>query len=269
MSESKRPAAQLFNNPALSDVKIKQIHKGQTREYYAHKAVLCLESKYFLNAFTGHFKVSQPRLERRSVESSNDLKEASEGIMELHEDDPEHFEFLLKFMYTGEYDKNEIAKLAGDDKGKRVLVPIGVHAIADKYDVAKLYEPAAEDVKAVLMEASKGQDMLITAIHAHYGTEVNVDGAMGRLITSVVFEKYRNLVKTKDFEQLLLAHPTFAADVALNSQRNNVLSGPTFARCINCGNQTVDVAGMRRAKNTYFSCPQCTRQQILPAVGNN
>ncbi|KAI4638712.1 hypothetical protein J4E93_009740 [Alternaria ventricosa] len=160
MSESKRSAAKLFNNPALSDVKIKQIHEGHTREYYAHKAVLCLESNYFLNAFTGNFK------------------ESSEGIMELHEDDPEHFEFLLKFMYTGAYNKDEIAKFAGDDKNKRVLVPIGVHAIADKYDVVKLYEPAAEDVKAVLVDADKDKEMLITAIHAHYGTEVNVDGAM-------------------------------------------------------------------------------------------
>lgn len=37
---------------------IKQIYKGSTREYHAHKAVLCMESKYFLKAFTGNFKVS-------------------------------------------------------------------------------------------------------------------------------------------------------------------------------------------------------------------
>ncbi|KAH6881990.1 hypothetical protein BKA58DRAFT_11610 [Alternaria rosae] len=75
--------------------------------------------------------------------------------MELHEDDPEHFEFLLKFIYTGAYNKQEITKLAADDRSKRVLIPIGVHAVADKYNVAKLYEPAAENVKAVLLEAVK------------------------------------------------------------------------------------------------------------------
>ncbi|KAI4938792.1 uncharacterized protein J4E92_000073 [Alternaria infectoria] len=239
----------LFNNPALSDVKIKQIHEGHTREYYAHKAVLCLESDYFLNAFTGNFK------------------EASEGIMELHEDDPEHFEFLLKFMYTGAYNKHEIAKLAGDDKIKRVLVPVGVHAIADKYDVAKLYEPAAEDVKAVLVEAAQDREMLITAIRAHYGTEVNVDGAMGRLITSVVLENHQDLLRTKDFEQLLLAHPTFAADVALNLQRN-ALSALTAGWCIGCrANHNIDAAGMRKAGCTHFYCPRCSRQCPLPAVG--
>jgi len=229
--------------------------------------VLCLASKYFLNAFTGNFKVSQQSLERRSVESSSDLQEASEGIMELHEDDPEHFEFLLKFIYTGAYNKHDIAKLAGSGSNKRILVPIGMHAIADKYDVAKLYEPAAEDVKAVLMEASKGQDILITAIRAHYSTEVNVDGAMGRLITSVVFEKHQDFVRTKDFEQLLLAHPTFAADVALNSQRNNALSALTVALCNRCGNQNIDAASLRRAGKLHFCCPNCSRQNVLPTVG--
>lgn len=49
--------SRLFNNPALSDVKIKQIYNGKTREYFAHKAILCKESEYFMNAFTGNFKV--------------------------------------------------------------------------------------------------------------------------------------------------------------------------------------------------------------------
>jgi len=231
--------------------------------------VLCLESDYFLNAFTGNFKVGWQISRAVRKENTNDLQEASEGIMELHEDDPEYFEFLLKFMYTGAYNKHEIAKLAGDDKIKRVLVPIGVHAIADKYDVAKLYEPAAEDVKAVLVEAAKDKEMLITAIHAHYGTEVNVDGAMGRLITSVVFEKHQDLVRTKDFEQLLLAHPSFAADVALNAQRNNALSVLKVGYCGTCGNHNIDVAGLRKIGRSHFYCPQCARHNALPALCQN
>jgi len=229
--------------------------------------VLCLESDYFLNAFTGNFKVGWQISRAVRKENTNDLQEASEGIMELHEDDPEYFEFLLKFMYTGAYNKHEIAKLAGDDKIKRVLVPIGVHAIADKYDVAKLYEPAAEDVKAVLVEAAQDREMLITAIRAHYGTEVNVDGAMGRLITYVVLENHQDLLRTKDFEQLLLAHPTFAADVALNLQRN-ALSALTAGWCVGCrANHNIDAAGMRKAGCTHFYCPRCSRQCPLPAVG--
>lgn len=55
--------SRLYNNTALSDVKIKQIFNGKVREYHAHKAVLCLESEYFLNMFTGAFKVRLHRWE--------------------------------------------------------------------------------------------------------------------------------------------------------------------------------------------------------------
>jgi hypothetical protein len=47
----------LFNNLKLSDVTIKQIYNGETREYYAHKAVLCMTSECFLGMFMGDFKV--------------------------------------------------------------------------------------------------------------------------------------------------------------------------------------------------------------------
>lgn len=226
--------------------------------------MLCLESDYFLNAFTGNFKVDWQIFGAVWKENTNDLQEASEGVMELHEDDPEHFEFLLKFMYTGAYNRHEIAKFAGDDKTKRVLVPIGIHAIADKYDVAKLYEPAAEDVKAVFMEASKGQDMLITAIRAHYGTEVNVDGAMGRLLTSVVFEKHQDLVQKKAFEQLLLSYPTFAADAALHSQRSNTLGEGALVKCDSCSVKAVHIVNLRNAGCIRFYCPKCACHRVLP-----
>ncbi|KAF1359837.1 hypothetical protein EJ07DRAFT_42167, partial [Lizonia empirigonia] len=76
----------LFNSPTLSDVTIKQITKGETREYHAHKAVLCMESRYFLKAFTGNFK------------------EATDNVITLYDDDPDQFEFLLKYIYTYQYD---------------------------------------------------------------------------------------------------------------------------------------------------------------------
>jgi hypothetical protein len=49
----------LFNNAMLSDITIRQIYNGETKDYYAHKAVLCTHSKWFLKAFTGDFKAGQ------------------------------------------------------------------------------------------------------------------------------------------------------------------------------------------------------------------
>ncbi|RYN44530.1 hypothetical protein AA0114_g9949 [Alternaria tenuissima] len=235
----------MFNNPTLSDVKIKQVYEGKMREYHAHKAVLCLASGYFLNAFTGSFK------------------EASESTIELHEDKPEYFDFLLKFIYTGIYDKDEIVRLAGSDDCKCVLIPIGIYAVADKYDVAQIYEPAAEDIKAVLMNAVKDRkDILTTSIKAHYGTEVKADGPMGRLITAVIFEHHNDLLDTEDFETWLLAYPTFAADVALHFQRGKI-GGKDRAKCVKCLKKIVEIDVMGKINHAFF-CPYCCSHQYLP-----
>ncbi|KAF1965183.1 hypothetical protein BU23DRAFT_390900, partial [Bimuria novae-zelandiae CBS 107.79] len=76
----------LLNNPTLSDVKIKQHYKGKVWEYHGHKAILARGSQFFSNAFTGNFK------------------EATEDVIELHDDIPEYFEIVLNFLYTDQYD---------------------------------------------------------------------------------------------------------------------------------------------------------------------
>ncbi|KAH8641632.1 hypothetical protein IG631_04573 [Alternaria alternata] len=246
MSGSTRAAAKMFNNPTLSDVKIEHVYEGKTCEYHAHKAVLCLASGYFLNAFTGSFK------------------EASKSTIQLHEDNPECFEFLLNFIYTGIYDKDEIARLAGSDNLRRVLIPIGIYAVADKYDVVPIYGPAAEDVKTVLMSAAKDrEDMLTTAIKAYYGTEVKTDGSMGRLITAVIFKQYKDLLNTEGFGKWLLAYPIFAADLALRSQRSKSLGDRDRAKCSNCSEKIVEIDIMREIRNC-FHCPSCGHHQRVP-----
>ena len=51
------PVLRLYNDPTFSDIKIRQIYKGQVKEYAAHKAVLCAHSGWFMAALTGRFKV--------------------------------------------------------------------------------------------------------------------------------------------------------------------------------------------------------------------
>lgn len=47
----------LFNNSLLSDITIRQTYDGVTKEYFAHKAVLCVASGWFVKALTGNFQV--------------------------------------------------------------------------------------------------------------------------------------------------------------------------------------------------------------------
>ncbi|KAF2799325.1 hypothetical protein K505DRAFT_294799 [Melanomma pulvis-pyrius CBS 109.77] len=207
---------QLFNNPTLSDIRIKQICKGKTREYYAHKAILCKESDYFMNAFTGSFQ------------------EASDSEMAIYDDDPEHFEFVLKFIYTEHYDKSAIEKISEGDVAKRTVIPIGIYAIADKYDITRLYSPAAEDVLTTFKSTPDDQhDVLRAAIQTHYEMSSRADMPMGNILASFVLEHRREFTKLEDFQILMQSFPTFAADIALALCREGVFKYSPL-RCV-CG----------------------------------
>jgi hypothetical protein len=71
--------------------------------------------------------------------------------MELHDDDAEHFEFALRLMYTQDYDQVAIEKLelAKDEIGLAAF-PLGIHTIADKYDIKCLIRPAIDDLYGTL-----------------------------------------------------------------------------------------------------------------------
>ncbi|KAH7091930.1 hypothetical protein FB567DRAFT_434637 [Paraphoma chrysanthemicola] len=239
--------SRLFNNPSLSDIKIKQVNNSQVREYYAHRAVLCMESEYFLHIFTGNFK------------------EASESGIELHDDEPELYELLLKFIYCNEYDKDTIVKLAGDDKAKRVLIPIGVFAIADKYDVPKIYQPAANDVRGILTSSDiEYSERIQTALHAHYGTCGSIDSAMGKTITTVILENYASRLPKSDFERWMMSYPMFAADVALAVHRDDGIRKFYRQNCTSCNKilltdkATIDSVGW----SGYF-CTYCGKKFVV------
>jgi hypothetical protein len=156
--------------------------------------------------------------------------------MELHDDNLDHFEFALKFMYTQHYDKDIIEILAGGDKTKRVLIPIGIHAVADKYDIARLYEPAAKDFVSPFKTTPDLDNSLIKAVvHANYSSAARSDTAIGKSIGSIVLERYRRFVKTDEFDCLVRSYPVFGADITLCCKRDCIaLFDIPPARCSSC-----------------------------------
>ncbi|KAL1592745.1 hypothetical protein SLS60_011161 [Paraconiothyrium brasiliense] len=72
-----------FGSPFLSDVTIRQVSDGKKTDYYGHKAVLCAHSNFFLKLF-----------------SENPVKQDNGNVIELHDDDPVHFQIMLKYLYT-------------------------------------------------------------------------------------------------------------------------------------------------------------------------
>jgi hypothetical protein len=177
------------------------------------------------------------------------------------------------FIYTNMYDKDQIIKFSANDKISRILTPIGIYEVADKYDVPNIYEPAAEDVRDVLTNTCDDDfEMLQAAIHAHYGSGANVDGAMGKLITSVVLNVHQTFTELPDFERMMQSYPMFGADVALTLCRNdgNCFLRPRLCKCEICNKEfRVDAAKVRSAGSSFFYCSFCGHRMgasLLPST---
>jgi hypothetical protein len=188
----------LFNNPRLSDIKIKQIYKGVTREYYAHKAVLSCQSAFFMNAFTGHFK------------------EASATTIEVHDDDPVFFEWVLRFMYTNQYDTTHLQENA-KDVVEKALIPISIFTMADKYHIDALEKLAAQELRAIWAEIKDPEYKAVVAVvEAYYELCTRAASAIGASIVGNVRASGRKFMQTKKFGEMLEQYPVFGADMSLS-----------------------------------------------------
>ena len=189
--------------------------------------------------------------------------------MELHEDDPDLFEFMLKFLYSDHYDKDAIAKLAANDNNKRGLLAIGVYSLADKYDIPKLYEPATEDLKTLLFASASTQAFLSAIICSAY-EDLRIDTPTGRMIVSVVLTKFTDFSRTADFRKMMVGYPMLAADVALNLQLiEHCMKASTFSM-VTCGNcrvvQATYFALLRKKGATGYSCIFCKTMRSMPTL---
>jgi hypothetical protein len=134
--------------------------------------------------------------------------------MTVHDDDPDHFEFFLRFMYTHHYDKDAIVKLAAGDKNRRVSIPSELQAVADKYDMPLLLEPIAKDVEKIFAgEVPCTLDLVKTLIPAYYKAVSNVGSPLGKISVSKIRARHYGFCDSEQFASLVKAYPVFGADM--------------------------------------------------------
>lgn len=63
-------------------------------------------------------------------------QEASEGVLYVHDDDAEHFELMLKFIYDGDLEPSS----ESDTFDKRMPRAMKLWILADKYGMSALAE---------------------------------------------------------------------------------------------------------------------------------
>ncbi|KAK5707674.1 hypothetical protein LTR97_000212 [Elasticomyces elasticus] len=101
-----------FHNPKHSDL----IIRCADDRWDVHKVIVCAQSPVLAKACEGSFK------------------EAEEGLITLHEEDPSVVEAMLQFIYTLNFDDScfDIAETSG------IVFTVNVHIAADKYDIPTL-----------------------------------------------------------------------------------------------------------------------------------
>lgn len=185
--------------------------------------------------------------------------------MTLHDDDAEHFEFFLKFMYTHHYDTDAIVKLAAGDKNRRVSIPSEIHAVADKYDMPLLLEPIAKDVEELLAgEVPCTLDLIKTLIPAYYKAVSSVGSPLGEIFASKIKTKFDPFCDSVQFSGLVKAYPVFGADMTFFQVANTFQWNCTNCRHLNYTN----LARLRKDKRSYCLCDGCGDHRTIESLGS-
>jgi hypothetical protein len=183
--------------------------------------------------------------------------------MELHEDDPDHFEFVLKFIYSEQYGSTAVKTTA--DKGVDTLRSVvGVYRVADKYDVVKLLGPSVEHFQQV-MSSIQDETMLVSAVEAFYDFCPVPGHPAGKALASTIIRSRRPFVKTDKFAALLEKFPVFASDIALHYHKEKLFNIRSF-KCPS-GHQNLILDGASSAQTLcVFHCHFCNSGTLYVGV---
>ena len=141
--------------------------------------------------------------------------------MEIQDDDPDNFEFVLKFLYAGDYDTDAIEKMSKGDKEKRISISLGIYLIADKYGIERLYASAAGDILLALKSVPihEMHETLLLVVNTHYETILDADTSIGKMLVSFILDQDRDIIASNGFRTSMESYPVFAADIALGLSR--------------------------------------------------
>ena len=150
--------------------------------------------------------------------------------MKLHDDDPAHFEIVLKFVYTLTLDIGSLPTLPEE----RVKQLLGICTVADKYDVTRILSPVAEELERNLAEFQEAEfDFYTSIVESYYDSCLFPDTRPGRIIAHHTVRYGKSNVGYDDFKTLIKNYPTFGTDVALN-QYKEITAGLTLRKCSRC-----------------------------------
>ncbi|KAK5687188.1 hypothetical protein LTS10_001326 [Elasticomyces elasticus] len=223
----------LLTSGKHTDLKIKL----GDRVWNVHKTLVCARSDFFAKACEG------------------DFKEADDGIVEIHDDDPDVIDKMIHYIYHTEYDdaETEIAP---------VLFNVRVVAAAEKYFV-KFLAPLAVSKLDYHVEEAWEKEEFADAIAEAYTTTHDSDHELRNTLLKVVVKHAHELLgeeqtKCAHFQEMAAKTPSFGMEVAalLAKQKGEFYEMNTYW-CPEEECQEKFISPMKYGQQVAYRCISC------------
>ncbi|TID23585.1 BTB POZ domain protein [Venturia nashicola] len=207
--------------------------KCNEREFKVHKMVLCPQSSFFAKAVQKYA-----------------FQEGQTGVIPMDHDDPDAIGSMLRFLYTGDYDTENLTMQAH----------LKIYALADKVDITAL-KTLSEDKFNAIANANWKDATFPACIRTAY--EISPPGTEGDRLRSIVVDiaaKHITELARLDngFRQTMEAVAEFGADLVetISGVRKSTFAikpkGANY-RCYNCDYKW---SGEPTSSRSNF-CPNC------------
>lgn len=228
------------------------------QEWPVHKVIVCPHSKFFEAICDGGFKVSGVLC--RVSDSADTQQESQQGPVTLEEDLPNVVGCAIRFMYMGNYHDAVVEDEVGYQP---LLLNIGFHTFADKYDIPKLAQLALAKFDELACSCTDWT-LLAAAVRETYTQAPDSKREMRSILAAVCTGLAELLFctdtnngewKNKEYAELqkvAKSIPEFTLDVMARlatekAQRAWWEQDLKAHTCADCGQETF-----------YDSCPNCS-----------
>jgi hypothetical protein len=180
------------------------------------------------------------------------LQEAFQATMEIHDDDPDHFKFIFKYMYTHCYDIAAIVTLAAGDRVRRTTIPLEIYLVADKYNMpSSLFRETVSNSKNILYHDDYTLDELLSLVPLYYDMISEAAHPFGTLLVEQILGEFREETWPDEFTDVVKKNPVFGVDVALQ----------LGAECVSCYYERCQCRArmfiLEAIVDMRYDCPDC------------
>jgi hypothetical protein len=155
-------------------------------------------------------------------------KEGSADSIDVHDDDPEAFQAMMKFFYHPKFETPAPiinSPTTSASKTETLVSIIGFHALAEKYEATLFLAASADAFKQVSATYQRPltEIDLESLVHAHYPYCTRTLCEMSEVIVSFFIENNCTFNFRSKINELAMLYGNFGADMLILGMRNGAV----------------------------------------------